>query len=61
MGNAMLKNTGINIGKSIQDDGYKDLVGEILKKSETHDCKIYYPLDVVVSKTLNGTRNNKRD
>ena len=54
MGNAMLKNTGINIGKSMCDDGYKDLVGEILKKSETHDCKIYYPLDVVVSKTLNG-------
>ena len=55
MGNAMLKNTGINIGKSMCDDGYKDLVGEILKKSETHDCKIYYPLDVVVSKTLNGS------
>ena len=55
MGNAMLKNTGINIGKSICDDGYKDLVGEILKKSETHNCKIYYPLDVVVSKTLNGS------
>ena len=54
MGNAMLKNTGINIGKSICDDGYKDLVGEILKKSKTHDCKIHYPLDVVVSKTLNG-------
>ena len=54
MGNAMLKNTGINIGKSICDDGYKDLVVEILEKSVTHDCKIYYPLDVVVSKTLDG-------
>ena len=55
MGNAMLKNTGINIGKSICDDGYKDLVGEILKKSKTHNCQIYYPLDVVVSKELNGS------
>ncbi|MBT3901465.1 MAG: phosphoglycerate kinase [Pelagibacteraceae bacterium] len=54
MGNAMLKNTGINIGKSVCDEGYKNLVEEILKKSETHDCKIYYPLDVVVSKTLDG-------
>jgi len=54
MGNAMLKNTGINIGKSMCDEGYKNLVGEILKKSETHNCKIYYPLDVVVSKTLDG-------
>ncbi len=54
MGNAMLKNTGINIGKSVCDEGYKNLVGEIIKKSETHNCKIYYPVDVVVSKTLDG-------
>jgi phosphoglycerate kinase len=54
MGNAMLKNTGVNIGKSVCDDGYKNLVEEILKKSKTHNCQIYYPLDVVVSKTLDG-------
>ena len=54
MGNAMLKNTGINIGKSLGDDGDKDLVGEILEKSKVHNCSIYYPLDVVVSKELNG-------
>ena len=59
MGNAMLKNTGVNIGKSVCDDGYKDLVEEILKKSKAHNCKIYYPLDVVVSKTLNGVGNIK--
>ena len=54
MGNALLKNTGINIGKSICDDGYKDLVEEILEKSKTYNCSIYYPIDVVVSKELNG-------
>jgi len=54
MGNAMLKNTGVNIGKSLCDDGYKDLVEEILKKSKTHNCQINYPLDVVVSKELDG-------
>ena len=54
MGNAMLKNTGVDIGKSICDDGYKDLVKEILEKSSMHDCKIYYPLDIVVSKTFDG-------
>tara|TARA_B110000093_G_scaffold94777_1_gene102244 strand:+ start:633 stop:1814 length:1182 start_codon:yes stop_codon:yes gene_type:complete len=54
MGNAMLKNTGVNIGKSLCDDSYKELVGEILKKSKNHDCQIYYPLDVVVSKKLDG-------
>ena len=59
MGNAMLKNTGVNIGKSVCDDGYKDLVEEILKKSKAHNCQIYYPLDVVVSKTLDGVGNVK--
>ena len=54
MGNAMLKNTGINIGKSVCDDGYKYLVEEILRESKTHNCQIYYPLDVVVSKELSG-------
>jgi phosphoglycerate kinase len=59
MGNALLKNTGINIGKSVCDDGYKDLVEEILKKSKEHNCQIYYPLDVVVSKTLDGNATIK--
>jgi phosphoglycerate kinase len=54
MGNAMLKNTGVNIGKSLCDDEYKELVEEILTKSKTHTCQIYYPLDVVTSKTLDG-------
>ena len=54
MGNALLKNTGINIGKSVCDDGYKSLVRKILEQSKVHNCSIYSPLDVVVSKELNG-------
>jgi phosphoglycerate kinase len=54
MGNALLKNTGINIGKSFCDDGYKNLVGKILEQSKVYNCSIYSPLDVVVSKELNG-------
>ena len=50
----MLKNTGVNIGKSVCDGNYKDLVKEILEKSKTYNCQIYYPLDVVVSKDPNG-------
>ncbi len=41
MGNAMLKNTGIDIGKSVCAVGYKDLVVEISEKSKTHNCQIY--------------------
>ena len=32
MGNAMLKNTGINIGKSVCDDGYKDFGWRNIRK-----------------------------
>jgi len=61
MGNAMLKNTGMNIGKSICDDGYKDMVKEILEKSKTYNCQIHSPLDVVVSQDLNGSGRIKEN
>ena len=61
MGNAMLKNTGMNIGKSICDDGYKDMVKEILEKSKTYNCQIHGPLDVVVSQNLNGSGKIKEN
>ena len=61
MGNAMLKNTGMNIGKSICDDGYKDMVKEILEKSKTYNCQIHSPLDVVVSQDLNGSGKIKEN
>ena len=35
------------------------VVDKIIKNSETHNCKIYYPLDVVVSKTLYGNGSIK--
>ena len=59
MGNAMLKNTGVNIGKSVCDGSYKNLVKEILEKSKTYNCQIHYPLDVVVSKDPNGNGKSK--
>ena len=61
MGNAMLKNTGMNIGKSICDDDYKDMVREILEKSKTYNCQIHSPLDVVVSQNLNGSGKIKEN
>ena len=61
MGNAILKNTGMNIGKSICDGGYKDMVKEILEKSKTYNCQIHSPLDVVVSQDLNGSGKIKEN
>ena len=59
MGNALLKNTGVNIGKSICDGSYKSLVGKILEQSKVHNCSIYSPLDVVVSQKLDGNATIK--
>ena len=55
MANAILKSTGINIGKSICEDSYEPLVKNILEQSKIHNCKIYYPIDVIVSQSLNGS------
>jgi len=60
MANAMLRNTGINIGKSICEEGYESLVKDILKKSTIYNCQIYYPVDVVVSYNLNESGKIKK-
>ena len=59
---AGLKTAILKITKNIKTNqekfdlaaSFQRTVEEILKKSKTHDCQIYYPLDVVVSKTLDG-------
>ena len=60
MANIMLKNQGINIGKSICEEGYDNLVKEILEKTKIYNCQIYCPLDVVVSQSLNGKGKGKK-
>ena len=60
MANIMLKNQGINIGNSISEDGYDNLVKEILEKTNIYNCQIYCPLDVVVSQSLNGKGKVKK-
>ena len=60
MANIMLKNQGINIGKSICEDAYDNLVKEILEKAKTYNCQIYCPVDVVVSQSLNGKGKVKK-
>jgi len=52
MANTILKHTGIKIGKSICDNNSENLVKDIFKKSKSNNCKIFYPEDVMVSKSL---------
>ena len=60
MANIMLKNQGINIGNSICEDGYDNLVKEILEKTKIYNCQIHCPLDAMVSQSLNGKGKVKK-
>tara|TARA_Y100000590_G_scaffold213292_1_gene241650 strand:- start:8010 stop:9200 length:1191 start_codon:yes stop_codon:yes gene_type:complete len=59
MANTLLKHTGSNIGKSICEHDCADLIKEILKNSKMYNCSITYPIDVVVSKSVEGIGKNK--
>ncbi len=55
MANTMLKHTGSKIGKSICENNCESLIKEILENSNKYNCKITCPLDVIVSKSLEGS------
>ena len=55
MANNIIKYTGNNIGKSLQEENSNPIIKEIFSLSETQNCKIIYPQDVVVGKNLNDS------
>ena len=55
MANNILKYKGHNIGKSIQENDCDEVIKEIFSLSNKENCRIIYPEDVVVSKSLNGS------
>jgi phosphoglycerate kinase len=59
MANTALKHTGSKVGKSICENDCGDLIKEILENSNKYNCKITCPVDVVVSKNLEGIGKNK--
>ena len=54
MANNFIKYMGNNIGKSLHEENSDKIIEEILFLSETTNCKIIYPQDVVVGKNLDG-------
>ena len=54
MANNILKYKGHKIGKSIQENNCDVIIKEIFSLSNKENCRIIYPEDVVVSKSLNG-------
>ena len=59
MANTILKHTGIKVGKSICENNCGSLIKEIIDISEKFNCKIICPVDVVVSKNIEGLGKNK--
>ena len=59
MANNMIKYLGHNIGKSIYEENMNSIIEDIFSLSEKENCKIVYPIDIVVGKDLNGTPENK--
>ncbi len=59
MANTVLKHTGVKVGKSICENNCSSLIKEIIDISEKFNCKIICPVDVVVSKNIEGLGINK--
>ena len=59
MANTMLRYSGKKIGKSICENDREPLIKEILENSKKYGCKIICPIDVVVSKSLEGKGKNQ--
>ncbi|MDA7637865.1 phosphoglycerate kinase [Candidatus Pelagibacter sp.] len=55
MANNIIKYTGNNIGKSLQEENSNPIIKEIFSLSDTQNCKIIYPQDVVVGKNINDS------
>ena len=54
MANTMLSHTGYKIGKSIYEHDCGNLIREILENSKSYNCQVNCPMDVVVSKKMDG-------
>ena len=54
MANNILKYQGYEIGKSLQENNCDQIIEEIFSLSKKEGCKIIYPEDVTVGKSLEG-------
>ena len=52
MANNILNYQGNQIGKSIKEENCDEIIKEIFQISKNHSCKIIYPEDVLVGKSL---------
>ena len=50
MANNFIKYNNYNIGKSIYEKNTENLIKDIIKQSNTYNCKLLFPCDVIVAK-----------
>ena len=60
MANNFLAYKNYEIGKSIKEDGSRDIVKNILNEAEKFKCQIIVPIDCSVSKSFNGKASFKQ-
>ncbi len=53
MANNILEYKGKQIGRSIKEKNCETIIKEIFETSNNYSCKIYYPEDVLVGKSIN--------
>ncbi len=59
MANNILRNKGIKIGKSIYEESSEEIINQIFFEASKYNCKLFYPIDVKVGKSLNDTSKIK--
>ena len=59
MANNFIEYFGNNVGKSIKEKNCDKILEEIISISKKEKCKIIYPEDVIVSRDLNESPQNK--
>ena len=59
MANNILSYKGNPIGKSFKEPNCEAIIDSIFKTSKVNSCSIFYPLDVMVGKSMEGNSQNK--
>ncbi len=60
MANNIIRYMGNSIGKSLQEENTDKIIKEIFSLSEKTNCKIIFPKDIVVGKSLDGNPKVKK-
>jgi len=60
MANNILQYNGNPIGKSIKEDNCNSIIDDIFETAKKNSCKIFYPEDVMIGKSMNDKAQIKK-